>query len=388
MEGGWRPTAFHQFVLKLHSRCNLACDYCYMYEMADQGWRLQPRRMSRPIIDSAAARIAEHARSHGLDLVEVVLHGGEPQLAGVDHLRYAVSALRQAMPPGVRLTAQVQTNGTLLDGPFLDLFADLGVRVGVSLDGGREEHDRHRRRPMGEGSYEEVRARLDLLTTEKYRHLFGGLLCTIDLANDPVATYEALLEVGPPFVDFLLPHGNWNTPPPGWSPEHPHYGEWLIRIFDRWYEAPRRETHIRLFHQIMLLAAGRASRSESVGLSPAAHVVVETNGGIEQVDTLKAAYPGAAATPLHVLRDPFDRALLLPAVAARQIGARALSDTCAACDIHQICGAGLYSHRYRPGAGFRNPSVYCLDLYRLITHVRRRFDADRKARQASAGPGG
>jgi len=33
------PLPFCEFTLKLHGRCNLACDYCYMYEMVDQSWR-------------------------------------------------------------------------------------------------------------------------------------------------------------------------------------------------------------------------------------------------------------------------------------------------------------------------------------------------------------
>jgi uncharacterized protein len=33
---GWRPVPFREFIVKVHSRCDLACDYCYMYEMADR----------------------------------------------------------------------------------------------------------------------------------------------------------------------------------------------------------------------------------------------------------------------------------------------------------------------------------------------------------------
>ena len=33
---GYKPTPFRQFILKVHSRCNLSCSYCYVYEMADQ----------------------------------------------------------------------------------------------------------------------------------------------------------------------------------------------------------------------------------------------------------------------------------------------------------------------------------------------------------------
>ena len=42
----------------------------------------------------------------------------------------------------------------------------------------------------------------------------------------------------------------------------------------------------------------------------------------------------------------------------------------------EICGGGLYPHRYLQGDGFRNRSVYCDDLIRLITHVRDRVISD------------
>jgi uncharacterized protein len=369
---GWRPTPFRQFILKIHSRCNLACDYCYMYEMADQGWRLQPRSMTRAIIDQIAHRIAEHTRTNRLTDIEVILHGGEPLLAGPDLIRYAVTAVRSAAGPAVSVNVHVQTNAVLLDAEFLRLFDELDVRVGVSLDGDEAGHDLHRRHADGRGSHAEVHAGLRRLTAPAHRRLFGGLLTTVDLRNDPVATYEALLEFAPPAVDFLLPHGNWDTTPPGRTPSDPAtpYGDWLVAVFDRWYGVPVRETRVRLFGEIIRLLLGGASRTESVGLSPVAMAVVETDGSIEQVDTLKSAYEGAAATGSHVTRDSFATVLLLPSIAARQIGGRALSARCGACEIQRICGGGLYAHRYRTGSGFANPSVYCDDLLRLIAHIR------------------
>lgn len=46
---------------------------------------------------------------------------------------------------------------------------------------------------------------------EQFRHLFSGSLCTIDLQNDPVATYDAFVAFGLPKLDFLLPHGIWHS---------------------------------------------------------------------------------------------------------------------------------------------------------------------------------
>lgn len=385
LEGGWRPTPFRHFVLKIHSRCNLACDYCYMYEMADQSWRGQPRRMSRATIDQVALRIAEHARSNGLSRIEVVLHGGEPLLAGADHIRYAVTAIRSALNSETSAGFHLQTNGVLLNPVFLHMFAELDVFVSVSLDGDEEGHDRHRRRGNGQGSHAAVSTGLQKLTAPSFRHLFSGLLSTVDLDNDPVVTYEALLAHGPPAIDFLLPHGNWDAPPPGLDrASGTPYGDWLIAVFERWYRSPVRETRIRLFSEIIRLLLGRPSNSESIGLSPVAVAVVETNGAIEQVDTLKSAYEGATRTALHIGRDPFDAALMLPAMAARQIGIGALSEKCLGCPVHRICGGGLYVHRYRSGTGFANPSVFCADLFRLITHIRAAVAEDLAATQRRA----
>jgi uncharacterized protein len=388
MADGWQPVPFREFVLKIHSRCDLACDYCYMYEMADQSWRTQPKRMSAAVAEQAAARIGEHVQAHSLSEITLVLHGGEPLLAGPDAIDHVLGAVRSAVGASVAVRASVQTNGVGLNERFLALFSKLDVHVGVSLDGGADAQDRHRRFASGRGSYAAVAAGLRLLASEDFRHLFNGLLCVLDVSNDPIATYEALLEFAPPRVDFLLPHGTWEAPPPGRITDHPDtpYADWLITVFDRWYEEPR-YTQVRLFAEIMRLLLGRTSSTESVGLAPASFLVIETDGAMAQVDTLRAAFHGAQATGLHVDRDRFDDALLLPEIAARQLGFRALSAQCQQCHIWRVCGGGLYAHRYRPGTGFANPSVYCPDLMRLIGHIRARVSADIDTRLAARARG-
>jgi uncharacterized protein len=256
---------------------------------------------------------------------------------------------------------------------MLRFLCDNSISVGVSLDGGHAENDRHRVHPDGRGSYPAVRRALLLLADDRYRSSYAGILSTVDPCTDPVACYEELLGYAPPAIDFLLPHANWATAPARRGTPH---GDWLVTAFDRWYSAPRRETRVRLFEDLISLTLGGRSRSEQVGLSPAALLVIETDGAIEQVDSLKSAYPGACETGLNVRTDPLDAALAHPGVVARQIGTAALCQTCLECRVHRICGGGHYAHRYRPAAGFRNPSVYCHDLRRLITHVHSRVTAD------------
>jgi len=372
------PTPFRQVLLKIHSRCNLRCNHCYVYRHADQSWRGQPNVMTRHTVDLAAARIGEHASAHALSHVTVILHGGEPLLAGADLIAYAARTVRAAVPPGTSVSLTVQTNGLLLDEPLLAVLADHDIRVGVSLDGGRDANDRHRRFGDGRGSYDDVAAALRLLGTERHRRIFSGILCTIDLRNDPLTVYADLLAFSPARLDFLLPHGNWTTPPPGRSvsTSDTPYADWLGVIFDRWYGAAHQETEIRLFESLISLLLNGSSTSEAVGLSPIDLVTIETDGSIEQVDVLKTTAEGMTATGLHVARDPLDRALAHPGIRARQLGLSALSAVCRRCPVVKVCGGGLYAHRYRAGNGFDNPSVYCPDLLALIRHVNARVTED------------
>ncbi|MGW0663994.1 FxsB family cyclophane-forming radical SAM/SPASM peptide maturase [Streptodolium elevatio] len=374
----WRLVPLRHFVVKVHSRCNLSCDYCYLYEMADQSWRGASKAMSPEVAERTAYRIGEHAREHHVDSVTVIVHGGEPMLAGMGLIGRLADAVRREVPEYTRVALAIQTNGLMLDDASLDALHALGISVGVSLDGGEAANDRHRRYADGRGSHAAVAEAIDRLRDPSRPGLFGGLLCTIDLANDPVEVYEALLSHAPPAMDFLLPHGSWDTPPPGRDadPSTAPYGDWLAAAFDRWYDVEQAETSVRLFEDTLALLLGGPSSSEQLGPGPATVVVVDTDGMIEQVDTLKAVYDGAAVTGLSVGSHSFDDALRHPSMAARQLGLAGLGATCRACQVRDVCGGGYFTHRHRAGTGFGGPSVYCPDLIRFIEHVRGRVAAD------------
>src|ERR1700748_3816539 len=85
--GSCRVPSIRQFVLKVHSRCDLACDHCYVYEHADQSWRQRPQSLDEETAERVAERITEHVRAHALRDVAIILHGGEPLLYGPERTR-------------------------------------------------------------------------------------------------------------------------------------------------------------------------------------------------------------------------------------------------------------------------------------------------------------
>jgi uncharacterized protein len=370
---------FRQFVVKIHSRCNLACDHCYVYETADQSWRNQPKTMSAETVHVSAETIAQYAHEQGLPSVQIVLHGGEPLLVGPDRMEQIIRQFRAAIEPVASLDLSVQTNGIRLDHKFADLFLAEKVRVGISLDGGQAANDRHRRYRRGASSYQNVLRAVKLLASDRYRPIFGGLLCTVDVANDPVDVFRDLAELGSPRIDVLLPHATWEHPPPQARPGETLYGDWLCAMFDHWFDAPP-VVGIRLFQELLQALLGGVSHSEAIGLSAPQSLVIETDGSLEQTDALKVAFPGAAATGFNVFDHRLGDVLSTPQ-AFSSLAADRLSPICQACPVVRTCGGGLYPHRYRPGSGFANPSVYCDDLMRLITHVDRRMQLSLRDRQ-------
>ena len=361
---------FRQFVLKVHSRCDLACDHCYMYEHVDQSWRSRPHVMSPATLAQAASRIAEHAQRHRLPSVTVVFHGGEPLLAGRERLAAASSALRQALVQICALDLRIHTNGVLLDDGFCEVFREHGVRVGISLDGDQASNDRHRRYANGRSSYQQV-VRAIRLVRERIPELYAGLLCTVDVRNDPVAVYRELVTHAPPAIDFLLPHATWDTPP--YRPAGPGrvetpYAAWLAAIFDVWL-ADGMPMPVRIFDSIIQTSHGGGTLTESLGLEPSDLLVIETDGTLEQADSLKTAYDGAPTTGYDVFAHSLDEAAGHPGIIARQRGLTSLAARCRACPVVDSCGGGLYAHRYGSGS-FEHPSVYCADLLAFIGHVR------------------
>ncbi|MEV7090061.1 radical SAM/SPASM protein FxsB, inactivated metallohydrolase extension form [Streptomyces sp. NPDC093085] len=389
---------FREIVVKVHSRCDLACDHCYIYEHADQSWRTRPKTISDEAISRTARRLAEHATAHDLPSVSVILHGGEPLLAGPARLRRVCEELTAALDGVAALDLRIHTNGLQLSPRYLDLFDEFGVRVGISLDGDRAANDRHRRFADGRSSHPLVLKAVELLHQERYRHLDLGLLCTIDAANDPVAVYDALAALDPPRIDFLLPHATWEQPPPRPDASPTAYADWLLAVFDRW-DADGRPMPVRLFDSVLSTLTGGPSLTESLGLAPTDLVVVETDGTLEQVDSLKSAYEGAAATGFDVFAHTFDEVAAHPGVRSRQLGLAGIGAECRRCPLVRSCGGGLYTHRYRPegvaGAGgpdtggpdtggpgsggrgdFDHPSVYCHDLAALIRGIEARTRAE------------
>lgn len=362
---------FHTYLWKIASRCNLNCSYCYVYNSADQRWRRQPKLMSKRVATQVAHRMVEHLTRHGKRTARIVFHGGEPLMGGRGYLEMLLDVLDEAFNgSGVELSVVAQSNGILFTPAIGDLAVRRGLRIGVSIDGPPEVHDRYRVDHQGRPTSAQLEESLAILLSPTYRPVFAGFLCVIDLASDPVAVMEHLLSYEPHALSLLLPLNNHDDRPPGKQDgvnETP-YADWLIACFDYWWRHPN-PVRVTFFDSILSLRWGGHSSTEALGLDPVDIIAIETNGEIEGVDSLKSAFDGASWLGFDVFRNDFDEVARHPAVAKRRAGLNELCGTCRECALVETCGGGYLPHRYSEGNGFDNPSVYCADLKKIILHI-------------------
>lgn len=135
--------------LHLTEACNFGCRYCMADSVPGKG------RMSKETI----AKIIEKCLHElPLDHLTIDFHGGEPLLA-YDSIKYAVQyakELNEKEKLGKVLAFMFQTNGSLLTDDKILEIKDLGIIVGVSLDGPRDIHDRNRIFAGGGGTFDTV----------------------------------------------------------------------------------------------------------------------------------------------------------------------------------------------------------------------------------------
>ncbi|MDO8586679.1 MAG: radical SAM protein, partial [Armatimonadota bacterium] len=147
--------------LHLTARCNLRCRYCYAapHDGGD---------MTFDTVKSAISMSMDMLKRESPDQsLGVIFFGGEPLLKR-DLIEQTVRHCRQVeAETGQLFHFKVTTNGLLLDEEFLTGPDTSEVFVALSHDGTRDAHDAHRVDASGNGSYDALDPKIDLLLRHK-----------------------------------------------------------------------------------------------------------------------------------------------------------------------------------------------------------------------------
>ena len=358
------------FLVKVASRCNLDCDYCYVYHHADQAWRSMPQVLSDENRQAFAIRLAEYAQSIDLKRAAVIFHGGEPLLAGAASLCDFARLIRETAGPDIDIDIGLQTNGLLLDDAALDLFEAQGIGVSLSLDGPRAINDLHRTTRRRRSSFKKVEAALERLKLRP--NIFAGVIAVIDASTDPAELFDYFAAHAPPRVDFLLPDAHHGRPPPGRSDDPDLYVRWLKRGFDTWLDQYP-SLPVRSFEALLDAIMGLPSGTDAFGFGDVSLISVETDGTYHDLDVLKVVGNGTQLGGCVLDTSIAEATSSVQLEAHRRLLAKpGLCAACQACPVADICGGGAVPHRWSE-AGFDNPTVYCREMTALIAHAQSRL---------------
>ena len=142
-------------ILQPTSFCNIDCDYCYLPD------RNSSARMSLITLRLAAERLRDDGLA-GATLT-VVWHAGEPLAMPRGFYDDAADLLDEVLGNSCAVSHSIQTNATLIDDRWCELFKRRGFRIGVSVDGPAALHDAHRRTRTGRGTHDRVLRGMALL---------------------------------------------------------------------------------------------------------------------------------------------------------------------------------------------------------------------------------
>jgi uncharacterized protein len=179
--------------------CNLDCRYCYYLKKKELFPQTRNYRMKEPLLERFVAQyIAAQQGSH----IQFIWQGGEPTLLGIPFFEKVVDLQRRHCPPGKTISNAIQTNGTLIDQAWARFFRQNDFLVGISIDGPRRIHDRHRLNRKGRPSFDAVMAGLGALQAAGVDY---NVLTVVSRRNTPHGkeTYHFLRSLGVQYMQFI-----------------------------------------------------------------------------------------------------------------------------------------------------------------------------------------
>ena len=309
--------------------------------------------MSIDVVRAAAGRIHAYTRKFGIRNVVITLKGGDPLIAGKSWFREAVPEIRKAVGDASELTLALITDGDLLDEGWIDLFREFGILVSIHIENGRG-----------------LNAMRSLELVQGLGRHFGGILYAIHPAEDGLTIYRDLLAIGINRMDFLLPaQYNWDHPPPAHLESKTPYADYLIPIFDEWWREPDGAVSVRLFESLLELIVGSRNYVDGLGGDPVTTAVIESDGSIVSLDTLRACAGSMTQVKKSVFADSIYSLYAQPVFKKLVSEQESLCAICKSCALHDTCGGGPLPTRYSSLRMLDSPSVLCADLWRFISHI-------------------
>ena len=363
--GAHDPPIFTFVLVKLASRCNINCTYCYWFRDAEV-YR-KPAVLTAEAESAFCERLEQHIEEFGLEHFILVFHGGEPLLFPKHRfieLQEKLLAIQHRT--GCRIERGVAPTPILIDREWAEIFKRYGVMVSVSLDGPPEIQRQASRRFQRQGhpcrriAGHRVPARRRESTRGSSRSAIRR-----PTRNRSCRTWSRS-SASSSSTSF--------RPDATHSDNPPQIADYFIKLFDVWFDRfAAQGVRIKTLDSMIQGLLGNLSVSDTVGLGPIETVTLMTDGSLEPLDVLRIIGDGSTKTDSSVLKNVLQDVQSDPRWREAYEASLRLCDTCLKCEYLDACGGGHLAQRWSRERRFDNPSVYCESWKRIFGHMWKRI---------------
>lgn len=176
-----------RIIIKNTTACNLRCVYCSEGERA-------PSYLDESLFRKMVDELPELLDRLNDKNIDILWHGGEPTLWGEKRFESAMKSAEEHLSD-YNLNFTMQSNGYYISDKLMELIRRYRVRVGISLDGYQEIHDRNRPAADGSCTFDSIIRNIDKLRNDD---LFGGILIVVNTATplDVDRLFDLILRTG------------------------------------------------------------------------------------------------------------------------------------------------------------------------------------------------
>ncbi|GHU64313.1 radical SAM/SPASM domain-containing protein [Bacteroidia bacterium] len=135
-------------ILKPTLACNISCKYCYLSAESKTSNKFDVK-FAKSVLQQVKDILAPNKKRR----LKILWHGGEPLLWGIKNYTEIFAYIEKEFER-YNYSISIQTNLSLINEDFIDLFLKYKVSVGCSLDGPKEIHDTQRVTRKGEGTFD------------------------------------------------------------------------------------------------------------------------------------------------------------------------------------------------------------------------------------------
>ncbi|TCN65665.1 anaerobic sulfatase-maturation protein [Acetobacteroides hydrogenigenes] len=291
------PFARHLYVMlkPVGSICNLDCSYCYYLEKENLYANTAKHFMSEELLERF---IKDYLRSQTKAEVLFTWHGGEALMRPIKFYQKALD-LQKKYGGGRPIDNSIQTNGVLLTDEWCEFFKRNNFLVGISIDGPREFHDKHRRSKQGHSTFDQVMRGVELL--KKHQVEFNAMaVINSDNVKHPLEVYNFFKEIGCQFIQFspiverISSNDNglkFSSPTESgiaevapYTVDPDEFANFYLKIFDEWVRKDVGSIYIQLFDSTLANWVGQPPGVCTLAKTCGHAGVMEFNGDVYSCD--------------------------------------------------------------------------------------------------------